>query len=121
MKRDIDLIRRIMLDIEEMPPGARIGVPVYDGVERDVVIAHAVLLHEAGLVKGSVMHPMNGPPKIQISGLTWEGHDFLAVAKNDTIWEKAKRTVLAPAAGATWAVVLEWMKAESMKAFGLSS
>ena len=108
-----------MRDIEELPAGNSAGTPTYDDVDRETVIAHVVLLVEAGLINANVHRLLNGPPKIRISGLTWAGHDFLAVAKDDTIWAKAKKSVLAPAAGATWAVILEWMKEESLKHFGL--
>jgi hypothetical protein len=120
MKRDFDLIRRIVRDIEDMPAGSNSGTPRYEGEDRETVAAHVVLLIEAGLIKGDVLAVTYGLPRIRISGLTWAGHDFLAVAKNDTIWAKAKTSVLAPAAGATWSVILEWMKAESLKAFGLA-
>lgn len=120
MKRDFDLIRMMLLDIEEMAPGETAGGFDYEGIDRETVVAHAVLLHEAGLIKATILTLMNGPPKIRVSGLTWAGYDFLATAKNDTIWTKAKSTVLVPAAGATWAVILEWMKTESLKQFGLA-
>ena len=119
MKRDFDLIRQIMRDIEDLPAGSGSGTPSYQDVDRQTVTAHVILLIDAGLVNGKVLTTTQGP-RLRISGLTWAGYDFLAVAKDDTMWAKAKKTVLAPAAGATWAVVLEWMKAESMKHFGLS-
>jgi hypothetical protein len=121
MKRDFELIRMILRDIEEIPPGQGSRGFTYDGYANEAILAHVVLLHEAGLIKATVMHPLSGVPRVSVTGLTWEGHDFLAVANNDTIWEKAKKTVLAPAAGATWAAVLEWLKAESLKAFGLAT
>ena len=120
MKRDFDLIRMILLDIEALPPGATAGGFFYDDIDKETVAAHVLLLHDAGLIDANVLKLLNGPPKIKVSGLTWAGHDFLAAAKNETIWAKAKTTVLAPAAGATWGVVLEWLKAESLKQFGLS-
>ncbi len=120
MKRDFDLIRMILKDIEDLPPGASVGGFEYDDIDGDTIAAHAVLLLDAGLIQGTTLPIMSGRPKIRITGLTWAGHDFLAVAKNDTIWDKAKKSVLAPAAGATWTVVLEWLKAESMKSFGLA-
>lgn len=121
MKRDFDLIRMILRDIEEIPPGKSTSGFTYDDVDNETILAHVVLLHKAGLIDATVSQPLSGVPRVSVRGLTWEGHDFLAVANNDTIWEKAKKTVLAPAAGATWAAVLEWLKAESLKAFGLAT
>lgn len=121
MKRNFDLIRSMLQDIENLPPGGVANSFSFEGTPSDVIAAHAVLLLEAGLVKGSARNPLRGgPPPFHISALTWEGHDFLAAAKNDAIWDRAKKTVLVPAAGATWAVVLEWLKAESLKTFGLA-
>jgi len=119
MKRDFDLLRIFLREIENLPPNRTVTAFECDGIDKDTIVAHAILLFDAGLVKGTTRYPLKGSPQFKITGLTWAGHDFLAVAKNDTIWDKAKKSVLAPAAGATWAVVLEWMKAESLKSFGL--
>lgn len=79
-----------------------------------------LLLHDAGLIDGTVFRPISGLPDVTVFGLTWAGHDFLGAVSSDSVWAKAKSTVLAPAAGATWAVILEWLKAESLKALGVS-
>lgn len=117
MKRDFDLIRRMMRDIEAVPAGQSVGIPNYDDVDRPTVVEHAVLLLEAGLIKGRTQASMNSPLRMSITGLTWEGHEFLAVAKDDTIWEKGMKSVLGPAASTTWTFALEWLKAEAMKKF----
>lgn len=101
MKRDFDLLRVLLREIEDLPPGRIASAFKYDGIDKDTIAAHAALLFDAGLVKGKMRYPLKGPPQFQIAGLTWAGHDFIAVAKNDTIWEKARKSVLAPAAGAT--------------------
>ena len=54
MKRDMDLIRRLMLDIEAQPAGAQIsGTPLKrEGDNEAIVAEHLVLLIEQQLIKG---------------------------------------------------------------------
>lgn len=48
------------------------------------------------------------------------GNEFISAAKDNELWEKAKRVVITPIAGTTFAVLLEWMKAEAMRRLGLA-
>lgn len=70
MKRDFDLIRMILRDIEDLPPGSSVGGFAYDRIEEDTIVTHAVLLHEAGLIKGTILTLMSERPRIRITGLT---------------------------------------------------
>lgn len=59
------------------------------------------------------------PHKAFIKRLTWEGHEFLDAARNDTTWRKAKDKFLKPAGAWTFSLLLEFLKAEAKKlAFG---
>jgi hypothetical protein len=87
MKRDLDLARAIPLRVEEMPAGVEpiddISIESHD----DVTIGkHVQLLAEAGLLDASCAPTFGGRTDYYISRLTWEGHDFLPAAPNDTGW-----------------------------------
>jgi hypothetical protein len=47
-------------------------------------------MNEAGLIVGRD-HPTKGQRQFYIERLTWNGHAFLANAKNKTVWEKLKK------------------------------
>lgn len=119
MKRDFDLVRLILREVAALQPGKLIKGFTFDGVDPDVIQAHAVLLVQAGLLEGNVTRPMSGSARIAISGLSWAGHDFLDAINDDTLWAKAKKSVLAPAGGVAFSVLFDWAKAEAKVRLGL--
>ena len=92
MRRDFELVREILLAIEasDKAQGAiQLEIPDHDS---EVVAYHVKLLHEAGLItaiNASTRAGLDWIPK----SLTWEGHEFLDAAKNDTVWNKAMTTL----------------------------
>jgi len=93
MKRDMDLIRKILLTIEADEHGfaPKIEIPGYTQEQIDY---HAVLLGEAGLVQAHDMTDMGAKsPQAMITQLTWAGHEFLDVARENNIWNQAKDKV----------------------------
>jgi hypothetical protein len=120
MKRDFDLIRRLMKDIENMPAGKRYtDISYLTEYDPDTVYAHIALLLEAGLIEGKTVNLMRGIGGVMIDGLTWDGHDFLDAAKDDTIWSKAKETVLKPTAAITFELLRDWLKMKVKEKIGL--
>ena len=114
MKRDMDLIRLLLLQIEgeEQPE-----LQKYDQPTR---VEHATLLIEEGLAEGLVQRDhRNVPIGTVIQRLTWKGHDFLDAARDNTIWNKAKEKVFKPGASWTFGILVEWLKAEAKKRLGL--
>jgi hypothetical protein len=119
MKRDFDLIRRIMIDVQNTPAGSiceNIAYPEYD---QATVYEHEKLLIDEGFVDGQVVEEFGGIGAAVITGLTWKGHDFLDAAKDDTIWNKVKQTVLTSTVSITFSLLLELLKAEARKKLGL--
>lgn len=118
MKRDMDLIRDLLMGIEAdrkldgttwLHPDNRdnlgvIGTSDYSDAE---IGYHPTLLIEAGLVKGKtgveVMPAINR--------LTWQGHEFLPDIRDPGVWAKTKERLRdLPAVGI--AVIGEIAKAE---------
>ena len=93
MKRDMDLCRQILLEIEAQKPGESIEVLQIDA-PRNEIIEHLQLLQDAGLIEARV------EPRFRdysIRRLTWEGHEFLQAARDDTVWDEVKKRV-----GSAW-------------------
>src|SRR6266545_4070275 len=89
MKRDLDLIRKMVLAIEDAPSGWAPKLSI-DGYTPTQVGYHAYLLVDAGLVRGHdvTIHGGTGQEAL-ITSLTWAGHEFAEAARDDTRWEKA--------------------------------
>lgn len=93
MKRNMDLIRLILLDVEGE---TKVDFSPYS--EREIKY-NAALLIEGEYLDG-IVHYQNQsdedqdiPDLLHIKKLTWEGHEFLDKARSDTIWNKAKSLV----------------------------
>jgi len=89
MKRDMDLVRWILSEIEKQPSyNDEINLERED-YPSEVVFYHIMLLHEAGLIVArdeSGINDLHWVPE----RLTWQGHEFLEAAKDDSRWNKAK-------------------------------
>jgi len=85
MKRDMNLIRLLLLETEGEDPK-----PDLSAYTEDQRVYHSALLIEAGLIDGSIVKNFEGLAATTIRlRLTWAGHEFLDAARNDTIWHKA--------------------------------
>lgn len=90
MKRDMDLIRDILIKVEENDGKLFIkGNVGEEEYERDCY--HVELLKEAGFLVANITKTDGGIYySVSISRLTWEGHNFLDNIRSDTVWKKVK-------------------------------
>jgi len=104
MKRNFDLIRKIMLEMEELPPDRYLNSKDVKGYDNEEVYYQMALMEDARLL---VLNNVSSLQDRQSFGmrLTWEGHEFLDAARNDTIWEKATSTALEKAGSLTFDIV----------------
>ena len=94
MKRDMELVRNILLAIEEQ----YIDVALYDleveGYDFKTIAYHCKILYDAELIndyKG--LFAENELQNFGVGSLTWEGHEFLDKIRDDTVWGKTKETM----------------------------
>ncbi|MEJ0090413.1 MAG: DUF2513 domain-containing protein [Limisphaerales bacterium] len=113
MKRDMELVRLLLLQYEAESPPAELA-----DYEQQEIIYNLVLMRDAGLIDA---YPLEGndvlPRGFMNVRLTWAGHDFLDAARNDTVWNKAKGEFLKPGISWTFSILLEWLKQEARKKF----
>ena len=108
----MDLIRQIVLTVRDSPSVVR-GL---EGVDFEVYAEHVRLLEEAGLVDASIqIVPQRRVLTALVWRLTWAGQDFASAIDNDTLWGKAKETVIKPAGSWTFDVLKEWLKTEILQ------
>lgn len=120
MKRDLDLIRKILLWMEEKEHAFIGGEVQLDGYSEEQIGFHVYLIGEAGLAKVVDGTNLGSPsPEATPLHLTWEGYEFIAAAKDDSLWNKAKTVVIKPAGGVALGVLLDWLKAEAKSKLGI--
>ncbi len=92
MKRDMELVRRILFQLEERLEFDEPYVPNIDGCPDNEIYYHLKLMSEAGLIDAKNWSDDSGPYWVATS-MTVAGHDFLDAARSDTLWTKAKSIV----------------------------
>jgi hypothetical protein len=93
MKRDLDLIRNILLKLEGIEtPREWLDPDKFEGYGDEIVSYHFEILSEAGLIKAENNTTIGVPIKFNSRAmrLTWAGHDFLDAMRDDTRWKKVK-------------------------------
>jgi Hypothetical protein (DUF2513) len=100
MKRDMDLARRILLAVEADPEATGFGYVQVDieGHDQAEVSYHIQLLRDAGLLEAKSLTTRAGLDWRPIR-LTYAGHEFVEASRKDTLWQKAKTTVLEKTGG----------------------
>jgi Hypothetical protein (DUF2513) len=109
MKRDMDLIRRILLKAESQdePQWWRIPFTV-EGYDDGLVAKHVVLLIEAGLLLGRPLSTdQSGLQAAVVDRLTWDGHEFLEATRDEQLYQKAKGITIAKGGGLVFDVLKE--------------
>ena len=105
MKRDMDLCRDILLNLEEKPfaPGT-IKVEI-DGKTEQEVSYHLRLLAQAGLVEAEDLSKSTQNMKWRANSLTWDGHEFLEASRNQGTWDRVKGTLTEKSVGMSFDIV----------------
>jgi hypothetical protein len=96
MKRDMELMRKILFAIEEKyepGDGTLFGLKI-DGYDMKVVAEHCDFLYQQGLVK--TYKPQFGDNTIivfAVGNLTNRGYDYLELIRNNEVWDKTKTEI----------------------------
>ena len=113
MTRDMDLIRKILTDVEAADS---------DGPLVSLKDAHsayqAALLKEAGLIHAAIVPDQFGRPRSAIiHRLTWDGHEFLDASRDSKIWKMAVEHIIKPGVSWSFPILMEWLKREAQQRF----
>jgi hypothetical protein len=104
MKRDMDLARQILMDIEgrkytDQP--FKVEIP---DISEDKVSYHVKILSQVGLIEAENFSKQ-GRSRWRAVSLTWEGHDFLDAARSESHWKKAKDMIREKGSGLVFEVL----------------
>lgn len=92
MKRDWDLIRKILTDLEALGDSRSVlRSHEVEGWSEEAVAYHMQLLLESGLVRGSCSSPLGGATSCHLVAMTWEGHEFLDKIRSQSTWNAVKK------------------------------
>lgn len=94
MKRDMELVRLVLLAIEDEYRSTAIANLKIDGYDFETVAYHCKILDEAGFVSGyRAQYGSDCLYAFSVGPLTWEGNEFLDRIRDDSIWEKTKSAI----------------------------
>lgn len=117
MKRDMDLIRRLLIEIETLPPGTLYETDASSiAADRPQLEEHLALLAQAGFLN-EFSRELSG--NALCSGLSWQGHDFLSVARSDAVWRRAKKKLLTAGVGVSVTLLKDLLVTEARRQLGL--
>ncbi len=104
MKRNMDLIRSILIALEEIESENKMQQLSVDGVDEEIFSYHIKLLSQAGLSEAHDASGVNHFKWFPVS-LTWDGHEFIEAARDDTTWEKVKSQLFEKTGGLSFEVL----------------
>ena len=110
MQRNMDLVRTILMRIEDSPSGWATHPFGIAGFTSEQVGYHARIMMEDGLIEGDdITSTESRSPEAIPRSLTWKGHEFLDLARDQKRWNQAKLAVgkVGSAPIAVWTKVLQ--------------
>lgn len=116
MERDIDLVRRIVLEVAKLPSNT--SLTELEGVDPATFVQHAQWLEQAGLIEATFHLPHAAERrKAFIRSLTWAGCEFRDAMRDESLWKKAKEAFVKPAASFSLELLKDFLIAEVRKGF----
>ena len=97
MKRNLDLVRKILIQLDEKESPEIIMEMEVEGYSSLEVMYHLILMDEKGFLHCERQCSSSTPDrviKVHPFSLTWEGHEFLEASRDEGLWSKAKASVL---------------------------
>jgi hypothetical protein len=120
VKRDPELIRNILLRIEANPAGNTLEHMEFEGHTWEDIAEHVQLLIDASFIDGTVTGQRGKwPTAFLVQRLTWIGHEFLAKARNDTLWKKVVAQAQEKGMSTSMSIINGLLEAAAKKYVGL--
>lgn len=124
MKRDMNLIKRLLVRIEQECHGD--GIETFEndevlneeGYDSLQITYHAKLVWDQLLIDATEVGTSDGPG-VAVKRLTAQGHDFLDAARDEMVWQKAMQKIGGPLAGIPIDVLRDLLIQYVRQKFGL--
>jgi len=95
MRLDPDLLREILTELVDAPANCRLRVPTIEGRSENEIFEHLELLADARFLEAKFLGSGSGGQRIfavTVLRVTYAGQEFLAAARNDTLWTETKKS-----------------------------
>lgn len=93
MKRDLDLIRLLLIEIEAHEEAFSSEKLVVSGYTSNQIAYHIALLKDAGFIDATSDKDLPGGLKTYtIWAMTFSGHDYLDAVRESKVWHRVKDT-----------------------------
>ena len=93
MKRDMDLIREILLKVEEAPAHESLVKFQIENCEEAKVSEHVYLLGQSEYLEIEHLSTLDRGDYYMPKRLIWKGYELLADIKNETRWKIVKENI----------------------------
>jgi hypothetical protein len=116
----MDLVRMILIRMERSPYGWAPQDQEILGYSLNEIAYHAHIMKQEGLIEGAEITTMHSVvPDAMRTSLTWKGHEFLDLARDQERWNRAKAIIakLGSAPISVWMKVLSdllWKSVETI-------
>lgn len=121
MKRDMELIRELLLAIEavDSPDIFQATLKLQVNSTREDMIYNLKLMIDARFLDAEPLDTMAGTSDILIKRMTWEGHEFLDSARNESIWKETMGLVQQKGGSVAIGVLTQLLTTVAKQHFGL--
>ena len=123
MKRDMDLVRKILIELAESEFYSDMGLPRIEGNSEDKIRHHVLIMRDAGLLffaEGMKKNGVFGPEEDLQLRLTWEGHEVLEKIRDDKIWRSIVNKTKEKTGGLSFDIIKALLIATLTRAVGVS-
>jgi len=105
MKRDLDMLRTIMLKIETSNKAVHLTDLTDNRADRPTILFHVQLLNDAKFIDCRMLNVVNNNGDCIINRLTSAGCDYLDSVRNDSVWDKVKERLVSIGGSASLSVI----------------
>lgn len=118
MKRDLELVREILLRVEDADRPISSDEIVVGRFTDEEIRYHLALMMERNLIDGTFAQDDSRTiSKAVVLGLTWDGCDYLDAIRDMRVWSRVKKAIRESVGSTTFEVV----KAVAVKAAEMSA
>ncbi len=106
MKRDMDLVRSILLQVELADEPLSLGMFERGNHSESELVYHIELMRQRGLVDADIQRAWGGDVvSCSVSALTWDGQDFLDAVRSERVWAKSRDLIKKTVGSTTFDVI----------------
>ena len=110
MKRDLNLVREILLWASNQKDAKIHANPEIDGYSEEQIYYHIHIMAQAGLVFSWESTEISKNPQVMLVSITWAGHDFLDATRDDALWKRAIKILNKEGVSFTFEIVKDWLR-----------